>query len=234
MTREESVFAGALGKGSGPERDAYLDEACAADPDLRRSVAALLRAHELASGILKAPVADPEVPTEPPPAGPGVGSAIGPYKLLEQIGGGGMGVVYMAEQVRPLRRKVALKLIKPGMDSGQVIARFEAERQALTMMDHPNIAKVLDAGTTEAGRPAAAGEQVPLSTALAGGDYTATSGMLTFAAGQTTRTFTVAITGDDKGEYTESFYVRLTNASSNAWVEYEYAGTGTILDNDRR
>src|ERR1051325_3353656 len=82
-----------------------------------------------------------------------IGSMVGPYKLLEQIGGGGMGVVYMAEQLRPVRRKVALKIIKPGMDSGQVIARFEAERQALTMMDHPNIAKVLDAGTTGTGRP---------------------------------------------------------------------------------
>ena len=90
---------------------------------------------------------------DPPPPSEGVGATVGPYKLLEQIGGGGMGVVYMAEQLRPVRRKVALKIIKPGMDSGQVIARFEAERQALAMMDHPNIAKVLDAGTTDAGRP---------------------------------------------------------------------------------
>src|SRR5204863_5226047 len=81
------------------------------------------------------------------------GSLIGPYKLLEQIGEGGMGLVYMAEQHRPVRRLVALKLIKPGMDSKQVIARFEAERQALAMMDHTNIAKVHDAGTTDAGRP---------------------------------------------------------------------------------
>src|SRR5688572_13507985 len=81
------------------------------------------------------------------------GTLGGPYKLPEQMGGGGMGVVYMAEQLRPVRRMVALKIIKPGMDSGQVIARFEAERQALTMMDHPNIARVLDAGTTDAGRP---------------------------------------------------------------------------------
>src|SRR5438874_4484661 len=88
-----------------------------------------------------------------PPSSECVGTTVGPYKLLEQIGGGGMGVVYMAEQLHPIRRKVALKIIKPGMDSGQVIARFEAERQALTMMDHPNIAKVLDAGTTDAGRP---------------------------------------------------------------------------------
>src|SRR5438874_9528737 len=88
-----------------------------------------------------------------PPSSECVGTTVGPYKLLEQIGGVGMGIVYMAEQLRPVRRKVALKIIKPGMDSGQVIARFEAERQALTMMEHPNIAKVLDAGTTDAGRP---------------------------------------------------------------------------------
>ena len=81
------------------------------------------------------------------------GTQIGPYKLLQQIGEGGMGVVYMAEQQEPVERRVALKIIKPGMDTRQVIARFEAERQALAMMDHPNIARVLDAGTTESGRP---------------------------------------------------------------------------------
>ena len=81
------------------------------------------------------------------------GTLIGPYKLLQEIGEGGFGVVYMAEQVEPVRRKVALKIIKPGMDTKQVIARFEAERQALALMDHPNIAKVLDAGATESGRP---------------------------------------------------------------------------------
>src|SRR5262245_10226396 len=81
------------------------------------------------------------------------GTLIGPYKLLEQIGEGGMGVVYVAEQSEPVRRRVALKIIKPGMDTRQVIGRFEAERQALAMMDHPHIAKVLDAGTTDAGRP---------------------------------------------------------------------------------
>src|SRR5205085_2298870 len=82
-----------------------------------------------------------------------LGSTIGPYKLLEQIGEGGMGIVYMAEQERPVRRKVAVKIIKPGMDSRQVIARFEAERQALALMDHPNIARIFDAGTTPSGRP---------------------------------------------------------------------------------
>src|SRR5439155_7264704 len=89
--------------------------------------------------------------------GPGIregpGSVIGPYKLLQELGEGGMGVVYMAEQEQPLRRRVALKIIKPGMDSAQVSARFEAERQALALMDHQNIAKVLDAGATESGRP---------------------------------------------------------------------------------
>ena len=87
------------------------------------------------------------------PASEPLGTIIGPYKLLQQIGEGGMGVVYMAEQTEPVQRKVALKIIKPGMDSRQVIARFEAERQALALMDHPNIARVLDAGTTDTGRP---------------------------------------------------------------------------------
>ena len=81
------------------------------------------------------------------------GTQIGPYKLLEQIGEGGMGVVYLASQREPIRRKVALKIIKPGMDTREVVARFEAERQALALMDHPNIAKVFDAGATDAGRP---------------------------------------------------------------------------------
>src|SRR5271170_55773 len=82
-----------------------------------------------------------------------VGNVVGPYKLLQRIGEGGFGVVYMAEQEKPVRRVVALKIIKPGMDTGQVIARFEAERQALAMMDHPNIARVLDVGATDTGRP---------------------------------------------------------------------------------
>src|SRR5262249_49188499 len=88
-----------------------------------------------------------------PPISEIPGMVIGPYKLLHQIGEGGMGVVFMAEQTEPIRRTVALKIIKPGMDSRQVIARFEAERQALAVMDHPNISKVLDAGTTNSGRP---------------------------------------------------------------------------------
>src|SRR5579863_2846715 len=97
---------------------------------------------------------EPTVLGEIGPVGPEqVGSTIGPYKLLQQIGQGGFGVVYMAEQEKPVRRVVALKIIKPGMDTGQVIARFESERQALALMDHPNIAKVLDAGATASGRP---------------------------------------------------------------------------------
>src|SRR4029079_3175011 len=129
------------------------DQACAGNAELRREVDALLVAHQHSGGILECAPAGLDMTAEHTDVSERIGSAIGPYKLLEQIGGGGMGVVYMAEQLRPLRRKVALKIIKPGMDSGQVIARFEAERQALTMMEHPNIAKVLDAGTTDAGRP---------------------------------------------------------------------------------
>jgi serine/threonine protein kinase len=134
------------------DRNAYLDQACADAPDLREKVVALLRAYEEAGNSL-----DPAWPAFAPTSGylpaEGPGSIIGPYKLLQQIGAGGMGVVYMAEQLEPVHRKVALKIIKPGMDSHQVIARFEAERQALAMMDHQNIARVLDAGTTESGRP---------------------------------------------------------------------------------
>ena len=150
--REEAVFEAAL-KLSAAERTAYLDHACAADPELRGRVERLLASFERAGGFMNHP-ATPErnlrlspVPTEKP------GDRIGRYKLLEQIGEGGCGVVYMAEQEEPVRRKVALKVIKLGMDTKQVIARFEAERQALALMDHPNIAKVLDAGATDAGRP---------------------------------------------------------------------------------
>jgi serine/threonine protein kinase/Flp pilus assembly protein TadD len=153
LTNEETIFAAALRKSSAAERDAYLDQACAGNIQLRHDVEGLLRAHERAGGILEVSPLGTDGMEQTRAASEGVGATIGSYKLLEQIGGGGMGVVYMAEQLRPVRRKVALKIIKPGMDSAQIIARFEAERQALTMMDHPNIAKVLDAGTTDAGRP---------------------------------------------------------------------------------
>ena len=117
-----------------------------------KRVEALLRAYDRPRRLLDSPGAlTPTVAHDPPDER--VGSLIGPYKLLEQIGEGGMGVVFMAEQTQPVRRKVALKVIKPGMDTRQVVARFEAERQALAMMDHPNIAKVHDAGATESGRP---------------------------------------------------------------------------------
>ena len=148
---EESIFAQALEIGSPAERVAFLDRACGQNPVLRAEVEALLGAHGRAGGLLnlldKPAVAVDEPITERP------GTIIGPYKLLQQIGEGGMGVVFMAEQAEPVRRKVALKIIKPGMDSRQVIARFEAERQALALMDHPHIAKVFEAGTTTSGRP---------------------------------------------------------------------------------
>src|SRR4051794_31540169 len=142
---DEEIFHQALARTDPEERAAYLERACAGDPALRASVEALLRAGEGASGFLAGP-APGLGPTAGAPAREGPCAVIGPYKLIEPIGEGGMGTVYLAEQAQPVRRKVALKIIKPGMDTRQVIARFEAERQALALMDHPNIAKVLDAG----------------------------------------------------------------------------------------
>jgi tetratricopeptide (TPR) repeat protein len=149
-----TVFSAALERGSAAERQAYLDRACADDPHLRHRVEALLRAHDRAGGFLGR-VPDPaETAGAEPSVGTGPAAVIaGRYKLLERIGEGGMGEVWMAEQTEPVRRKVAIKLIRPGMDSRQVLARFEAERQALAMMDHANIAKVLDAGAAENGGP---------------------------------------------------------------------------------
>ena len=152
--REEALFTLAVAKPAA-ERAAFLDRECAGDPALRQGVEALLAAHEDPDSFLVAPPA-PAVPTIKlnPAADPkdDVGQTIGRYKLLEKVGEGGCGVVYVAEQTAPVRRRVALKVIKLGMDTKAVVARFEAERQALAMMDHPNIAKVLDAGATEAGR----------------------------------------------------------------------------------
>ncbi|HEV3343139.1 MAG TPA: protein kinase [Pirellulales bacterium] len=148
-----AIFCAALDRPTSPERVKYLDEACYGQPELRQRVEALLRAHEAASGFLQEP-AEKEVTTVArSPAAERTGTVIGPYKLRELIGEGGMGLVFVAEQDRPVRRKVALKIIKPGMGTRDVIARFEAERQALALMDHPNIAKVLDAGTTASGQP---------------------------------------------------------------------------------
>jgi eukaryotic-like serine/threonine-protein kinase len=152
--RAKSVFLAAVDKPPA-ERAAFLDEAVGDDATLRKRVEALIQAHEDPDSFLdKAGAQLPTVAHSPPaPLAEHVGTLIGPYKLLEQIGEGGMGVVFMAQQTAPVARKVALKIIKLGMDSRQVIARFEAERQALALMDHPNIARMLDAGTTENGRP---------------------------------------------------------------------------------
>jgi serine/threonine protein kinase/tetratricopeptide (TPR) repeat protein len=147
--RAREIFVNAVGQVPRPQWDAYVAEACGDDPELLRRVQQLLRAHAEPGSFLEA--ADPVAGG--PPLREGPGTVIGPYKLLEQIGEGGFGVVFMAEQQHPVRRKVALKVIKPGMDTRQVIARFEAERQALALMDHPNIAHVLDAGETDSGLP---------------------------------------------------------------------------------
>src|SRR3954447_19012932 len=150
-----AIFSEAIELNSTEERAAYLDRACGPDGALRGRVEGLLRAHVEGDDFLEVPAPAPTVDVTPggAPAPEEPGMVIGPYKLLEPIGEGGMGTVYMAEQVEPVRRRVALKLIKPGMDSKQVVARFEAERQALALMDHPNIAKVHDAGMTASGRP---------------------------------------------------------------------------------
>ena len=152
--RTESVFAAAVALATDAERNAYLEQACAGDPNLRGRVEALLRAHERAGHLLDRPAPRSLESTGAFVAHeqPGVVIA-GRYKLLEEIGEGGMGTVWVAEQTQPVKRKVAIKLIKAGMDSKSVVARFEAERQALAVMDHPNIAKVLDGGLTETGRP---------------------------------------------------------------------------------
>jgi serine/threonine protein kinase len=163
---ERMIFEAALERVDPAERAAYLEQACAGDVGLCRRVEELLEAHFAPGTFLEAPaMINHEAPRS---YGPGQsetdqldsagvvdleGSRIGPYKLLQKIGEGGMGVVYMAEQEKPVRRKVAFKIIKPGMDSRQVVARFEAERQALALMDHSNIAKVLDGGTTGSGLP---------------------------------------------------------------------------------
>jgi WD40 repeat protein/serine/threonine protein kinase len=148
---EEAIFDAALEIKDAAERSAYLKSACGRDAELLARVEALLKVHYEDKNFLESlPVG---VTFDDSPLTEGPGTKIGRYKLLELIGEGGFGVVYMAEQREPIRRRVALKIIKLGMDTKQVIARFEAERQALAMMEHPNIAKVLDAGATETGRP---------------------------------------------------------------------------------
>ena len=148
---EESIFAQALEITSAAERAAFLDRACGHNQALRAEVEALLRTQERSGDLLDLPENVPV--TTDLPAREGRGTVIGPYKLLEPIGEGGMGTVWMAEQTDPIQRRVAVKVVKEGMDSRQVLARFEAERQALALMEHPHIAKVLDAGKTPSGRP---------------------------------------------------------------------------------
>src|SRR6266496_2195201 len=154
----EEIFAAALELTNPAERAALLDRECAGHSALRAEVESLLAAHVKASKFLEKPPAAAvaetlAVTTGTIPVTEKPGDKIGRYKLLQKIGEGGCGIVYMAEQEEPIRRRVALKVIKLGMDTEQVVARFEAERQALALMDHPNIAKVLDAGATETGRP---------------------------------------------------------------------------------
>lgn len=147
------IFAKALEQPTTQGREDYLDLACKGDADLRSRLEMLLQAHEEAGDFLESPVLGTCMEQENLALTEGPGTVIGNYKLLERIGEGGMAVVYMAEQERPIHRKVALKIIKLGMDTRSMIARFEAERQALAIMDHPHIAKVYDAGATDAGRP---------------------------------------------------------------------------------
>ena len=149
----ESIFFAALEKPTAEEQAAYLDQACGADTKLRRRVDKLLSAQPHVGKFLEEPWTDLGDDSERESSQEGAGAVIGPYKLLQEIGEGGFGIVYMAEQLEPVRRHVALKIIKPGMDTRDVIARFEAERQALAMMDHSNIARILDAGATKSGRP---------------------------------------------------------------------------------
>jgi serine/threonine protein kinase/WD40 repeat protein len=147
------VFTEALGLPA-HDRAAYLERACGGDVELRRAVEALLQEYDQVGDFLEKSANTPRTKAKAETAGAEKpGDYIGSYKLLQQIGEGGYGVVFMAEQTQPVHRKIALKVIKPGMDTRSVIARFEAERQVLALMDHPNIAKIFDAGATQSGRP---------------------------------------------------------------------------------
>jgi serine/threonine protein kinase len=150
---ERDIFIAARHIASPADRHAYLAQACGSDAELRQRVEELLQAEDQAGSFLAGETQPFTLPEMESPISEAAGSIIGPYKLLQQIGAGGMGIVFMAEQSEPVRRRVALKIIKPGMNTREVIARFEAERQALALMDHPNIAKVLDVGTTDSGHP---------------------------------------------------------------------------------
>lgn len=161
--REQSLFEAALAVEPGAERDAFLQEACKGDAALYRRITRLLAAHTRSEGFFPGSASQmvgvdrSEVgellASQTADANAMLGQAVGRYKLLKQLGEGGCGIVYLAQQQEPVQRLVALKILRLGMDTRNVIARFDAERQALAMMDHPNIAKVLDAGATESGRP---------------------------------------------------------------------------------
>src|SRR3954463_6005326 len=154
--REREIFIEAVQKESSAHRAQYLDTACGADTDLRNRIERLLLEHHRQETFMldgEAPGLRRAIDLASHSVTPGPGTVIGRYKLLEPIGEGGYGTVFMAEQTTPVQRRVALKIVKAGMDTRQVIARFEAERQALALMDHPHIAKVFDAGTTDTGRP---------------------------------------------------------------------------------
>ncbi len=149
----DELFFAALEIDDREARESFLVAACGRNSELRGRVERLLTANSRIGNFLNPPAIAATVAHSSLPFVEGPGTVIGPYKLREAIGEGGMGIVYMAEQVEPVRRMVALKVIKPGMDSRQIFARFEVERQALAMMDHPNIARVFDADATESGRP---------------------------------------------------------------------------------
>ena len=151
--RVEELFSAAIEHSSAAERTAYLRGACGQDVALRERMEELLAAHDEASSFLDVPAIDPHETVSSAAVSPVVDTQIGPYKIRQKLGEGGFGAVYLAEQQAPVRREVALKILKLGMDTRQVIARFEVERQALALMDHPNIAHVLDAGATDTGRP---------------------------------------------------------------------------------
>jgi len=150
---EEVIFKKAIKLKTPTDRESYIKKVCGEDTKLLDRLKILLKAHEQAESFLESPPLAANITLDDSPLTEGPGTIIGRYKLLEKIGEGGFGVVYMADQTKPINRRVALKIIKLGMDTKEVIARFEAERQALAMMEHPNIAKVLDAGATETGRP---------------------------------------------------------------------------------
>jgi serine/threonine protein kinase len=162
----DTIFLAAIAIDSAEERACYIARACGGDAELQGRVDRLVQAHFRAGSFLERPAgpligtgaytpssADTPIPGGRTEVQEGPGTRIGSYQLVQEVGAGGMGTVFLAAQTEPVKRQVALKVIKPGMDSRQVIARFEGERQALALMDHPNIARVLDAGTTESGRP---------------------------------------------------------------------------------